>query len=155
MSPSNPDVLYQQNHCGIYRVDRPGNRWSRVGDNMPPEVGDIGFAVEIHPRDPDVAWVFPMDGTDVWPRTSPDGRPGVFGTRNGGRTWQRQSEGMPPRAWWTVYRQSVSVDRADSVGVYFGTSSGELWASQDEGANWRPIAQHLPAIVSVEAAEVD
>jgi photosystem II stability/assembly factor-like uncharacterized protein len=154
LAPSNPDRLYQQNHCGIYRIDRPSNRWVRVGEAMPKEVGDIGFAVEVHPRDPDTAWVFPMDGTDVWPRTSPDGRPAVFATRDGGATWQRQSDGMPPRAWWTVYRQSVSVDRADPVGVYFGTTNGELWGSRDEGDCWRPIAQHLPAIVSVEAAEL-
>ena len=51
---------------------------------MPAEVGDIGFPVELHPRDPDTAWVFPMDGTDVWPRTSPDGRPAVFVTRDAG-----------------------------------------------------------------------
>jgi hypothetical protein len=154
VSPSNPDRLYQQNHCGIYRIDRPGNRWTRVGNNMPKEVGDIGFAVEIHPRDPDTAWVFPMDGTDVWPRTSPDARPGVFVTRDGGESWHRQSEGMPDRAWWTVYRQSVTVDRSNPVGVYFGTSSGEVWGSPEEGATWRPIAQHLPAIIAVEAAEI-
>jgi hypothetical protein len=154
LSPSNPDRLYQQNHCGIYRLDRPSERWTRVGEGMPKEVGDIGFAIETHPRDADVAWVFPMDGTDVWPRTSPDGRPAVFSTRDAGATWQRQSEGMPDRAWWTVYRQSVSVDRADPVGVYFGTSNGELWGSTEEGTCWRPIIQHLPAIVSVEAAEL-
>jgi hypothetical protein len=154
LAPSNPDRLYQQNHCGIYRIDRPSSRWVRVGEAMPKEVGDIGFAVETHPYDADMAWVFPMDGTDVWPRTSPDARPGVFVTRDAGASWQRQCEGMPGRAWWTVYRQSVSVDRADPVGVYFGTSSGELWGSHDEGATWRPIAQHLPAIVSVEAAEL-
>jgi hypothetical protein len=154
LSPSNPDRLYQQNHCGIYRIDRPSERWTRVGEGMPKEVGDIGFAIETHPRNADAAWVFPMDGTDVWPRTSPDGRPAVFSTRDAGATWQRQSEGMPDRAWWTVYRQSVSVDRADPVGVYFGTSNGELWGSNEEGAPWRPIIQHLPAIVSVEAAEL-
>jgi hypothetical protein len=153
MAPSNPDRLYQQNHCGVYRIDRPGNRWTRVGEHLPKEVGDIGFAVQIHPRDADTAWVFPMDGTDVWPRTSPDARPGLFVTRDGGTSWQRQSEGMPPRAWWTVYRQSVATDREKSVGVYFGTTSGEVWASPDEGATWRPIAQHLPAIVSVETGE--
>ncbi|HEV8633413.1 MAG TPA: glycosyl hydrolase [Chloroflexota bacterium] len=154
LHPARPDRLYQQNHCGIYRIDRPSNQWVRVGEAMPKEVGDIGFAIDVHPRDPNTAWVFPMDGTDVWPRTSPDGRPAVFATRDAGATWQRQSEGMPARAWWTVYRQSVSADRADPVGVYFGTSNGELWGSSDEGATWRPIAQHLPAIVSVEAAEL-
>ena len=76
LHPLRPDRLYQQNHCGIYRMERPDGRWIRIGDNMPRDVGDIGFPIELHPRDPDTAWVFPMDGTDVWPRTSPDGRPG-------------------------------------------------------------------------------
>ena len=62
----------------------PRRRWERIGDNMPRDVGDIGFPIELHPRDPDTAWVFPMDGTDVWPRTSPDGRPAVYVTRDAG-----------------------------------------------------------------------
>ncbi len=73
MSPANPDRLYQQNHCGVYRLDRPGTQWQRIGRNLPAEVGDIGFPVVAHPRNQDVVWVFPMDGTDVWPRTSPAG----------------------------------------------------------------------------------
>ncbi|MGH9273344.1 MAG: WD40/YVTN/BNR-like repeat-containing protein, partial [Acidimicrobiales bacterium] len=64
LHPARPDRLYQQNHCGIYRLDRPAHRWERIGDNMPRDVGDIGFPIELHPRDPDTAWVFPMDGTD-------------------------------------------------------------------------------------------
>ena len=58
-----PQRLYQQNHCGIYRLDRPDTEWKRIGLNMPKEVGDIGFPIVLHPRDPDCAWVFPMDGT--------------------------------------------------------------------------------------------
>jgi len=80
MCPSNPDRLYQQNHCGIYRIDRPSDEWTRVGRAMPKKVGDVGFPMVVHPRDADSAWVFPMDGTDVWPRTSPDGRPAVYRT---------------------------------------------------------------------------
>ena len=68
--PSNPDRLYQQNHCGIYRLDRPSDTWVRIGRAMPKRVGDIGFPLVVHPRDADAAWVFPMDGTRVWPRTS-------------------------------------------------------------------------------------
>ena len=63
MCPSNPDRLYQQNHCGIYRLDRPSDTWLRIGKNMPKRVGDIGFPMVVHPRDADTAWVFPMDGT--------------------------------------------------------------------------------------------
>jgi photosystem II stability/assembly factor-like uncharacterized protein len=95
LHPLRPDVLYQQNHCGIYRVERPSETWVRIGDAMPREVGDIGFPIGLHPRDPDTAWVFPMDGTDVWPRTSPDGRPAVYRTRDAGKSWQRQDAGLP------------------------------------------------------------
>jgi len=153
LHPLQPDRLYQQNHCGIYRMDRPDARWIRIGDNMPEEIGDIGFPIELHPRDPDTAWVFPMDGTDVWPRTSPDGRPAVYVTRDAGESWSRQDAGLPERAWLTVKRQAMTLDDRDPVGVYFGTTSGELWASTDEGERWTMIASHLPEIYSVEFAD--
>ena len=151
--PSNLDRLYQQNHCGIYRLDRPSDTWVRIGKNMPGRVGDIGFPLVVHPRDADTAWVFPMDGTAVWPRTSPDGRPAVYATRNAGTTWQRLDAGLPAKqAWWTVKRQAMTGDAADPVGLYFGTTSGELWMSRDEGRRWACIARHLPEIYAVEAA---
>ena len=153
MHPAMPDRLYQQTHCGIYRLDRPSDRWDRIGRNMPAEVGDIGFPIELHPLDPDTAWVFPMDGTDVWPRTSPDGRPAVFKTTDAGASWTRHDNGLPSRGWFTVKRQAMAVDGHGPVGVYFGTTSGEVWASADEAENWRCIASHLPEIYSVETAQ--
>jgi photosystem II stability/assembly factor-like uncharacterized protein len=152
LHPLDPDRLYQQNHCGIYRLDRPATRWVRIGEKMPAEVGDIGFPIELHPRDPETAWVFPMDGTEVWPRTSPDGQPAAYITRDGGSSWQRKAEGLPQRAWYTVKRQAMTVDDGDPVGVYFGTTSGELWGSADEGESWMKLAAHLPEIYSVEHA---
>ncbi|MET0659595.1 MAG: glycosyl hydrolase [Steroidobacteraceae bacterium] len=155
LCPSDPDRLYQQNHCGIYRLDRPGDEWVRIGKKMPRRVGDIGFPMVVHPRDADTAWVFPMDGTTVWPRTSPDGIPAAYVTRNGGKTWQRLDAGLPEKhAWWTVKRQAMTADAQDPVGLYFGTTSGELWMSRDEGAEWVCIARHLPEIYAVEAAEL-
>jgi photosystem II stability/assembly factor-like uncharacterized protein len=154
LHPLRPDRLYQQNHCGIYRMERPEGRWVRVGDNMPRDVGDIGFPVELHPRDPDTVWVFPMDGTDVWPRTSPDGKPAVFVSRDAGESWTRCDVGLPPEAYWTVKRQAMTTDDRDPVGVYFGTTCGEIWGSTDEGANWTRLAEHLPEIYSVEFADV-
>src|SRR5256885_6952858 len=67
--PARPERLYQQNHCGIYRLDGPQRRWQRIGKAMPKKVGDIGFPIVLHPTDPDTAWVLPMDGQSVWPRT--------------------------------------------------------------------------------------
>ena len=151
--PSNPDRLYQQNHCGIYRRDGDG-AWVRIGRSMPKTVGDIGFPLVVHPRNDKTLWVLPMDGTTVWPRTSPGGRPSVYTTRNAGKTWQRLDAGFPKsQAWWTVKRQAMSGDAQDPVGLYFGTTSGELWMSRDEGRKWSCIARNLPEIYAVETAQ--
>lgn len=153
MHPRNPDRLYQQNHCGIYRIDRPDTRWVRVGNAMPRRIGDIGFPVVLHPGDPDQAWVFPMDGTTVWPRTSVGGRPAVYHTRNAGRSWQRLDRGLPEsQGWFTVLRQAMCSDANERLGLYFGTTGGEVWASANEGESWRCIARHLPHIFSVTHA---
>ena len=155
LCPSQPDRLYQQNHCGIYRLDRPSDEWVRIGKKMPKKVGDVGFPMVVHPRDADTAWVFPMDGMSVWPRTSPQGQPAAYVTRNAGKTWQRQDTGLPPsQAWWTVKRQAMTADTQDPLGLYLGTSSGELWGSRNEGARWACIARHLPEIYAVEVAEL-
>lgn len=152
--PSHPDRLYQQNHCGIYRLDRPSNRWVRIGRNMPKQIGDVGFPIVLHPRDPDRVWVFPMDGGTVWPRVSPGGKPAAYVTHNAGKTWVRQDKGFPrSNAWWTVKRQAMTADAREPVGLYFGTTSGEVWASRTGGASWTCLARHLPEIYSVEAAE--
>src|SRR4030095_11067338 len=155
MAPSTPDRLYQQNHCGIYRIDRPSTTWTRIGSAMPKAVGDVGFTMVVHPRDDDTAWVLPMDGQTVWPRTSPGGKPAVYVTRNGGKTWKRQATGMPAeQAWWTVKRQAMTADTRDPLGLYFGTTSGELWMGRDEGESWTCIARNLPEIYAVETAEI-
>ena len=155
MCPTNPDRLYQQNHCGIYRIDRPSDTWVRIGKAMPKKVGDIGFPMVVHPRNDHTAWVFPMNGTTVWPRTSPDGKPAAYVTRNGGKSWQRLDKGLPKaQGWWTVKRQAMTADARDPVGLYFGTTSGELWMSRDEGRKWICIAQHLPEIYAVDVAEL-
>jgi photosystem II stability/assembly factor-like uncharacterized protein len=153
LHPADPDRLYQQNHCGIYRLDRPTGRWERIGNAMPKRVGDIGFPIVVHPRDPDTAWVVPMDGTTVWPRTSVGGKPAVYVTRDAGRRWQRLDRGLPAsNAWLTVLRQAMCADAHERVGLYFGTTAGEVWASTNEGVSWRCLARHLPEIYSVTLA---
>jgi len=153
MHPLLPDRLYQQNHCGIYRLDRPAERWQDIGATMPKSVGDIGFPMVLHPRDADTLWVFPMDGSSVWPRVSPGGKPAVYRSVNGGKTWQRHATGLPStQAWLTVKRQAMTADSGDPVGVFFGTTSGEIWGSRDEGRTWKCLAAHLPHIYAVESA---
>ncbi len=156
--PARPDRWYHQNHCGVYRLDwkagAPAQRWRRIGNNLPKEVGDIGFSMTCHPRDPNVCWVVPMDGGTVWPRVSPGGKPAVYRTRDGGETWQRQDAGLPPRAWYTVLRQAMAHDGRDPLGLAFGTTSGDVYFSSDEGDRWHVIAKHLPKLWNVTAGRI-
>jgi hypothetical protein len=153
--PTSPDRLWMQNHCGIYKIDRPSTRWQRVGKAMPTEIGDVGFPIVVHPRDPNTAWVFPMDGTGDWPRTPPGGKPAVYMTRDGGDRWQRQDAGFPrEQAWWTVKRQAMCSDAGDPVGLYLGTTNGEVWASDDEGASFHLLLRDLPHIYSVTSGDL-
>ncbi|MEE2858806.1 MAG: glycosyl hydrolase [Candidatus Neomarinimicrobiota bacterium] len=153
--PYNPDRLYQQNHCGIYKLDLPNNKWVRIGDNMPSDIGDIGFPIAIHPNDPNTIWVFPIDGTEMWSRVCPEGQPAIYCSKDGGESWFRQDIGLPMRnAWLTVLRKSLNTDSMLEAGIYFGTTSGSLWMSDNEGNSWRQIAIHLPRILSIETGKI-
>ncbi|HEY9712969.1 MAG TPA: hypothetical protein V6C72_05845, partial [Chroococcales cyanobacterium] len=156
--PQAPDRFYQQNHCGIYRVDLNGDkaaaRWERIGRAMPKEIGDIGFPIVLDPRDADRAWVFPMDGTEVWPRTSPDGKPACYQTKDGGKSWVRQDRGLPEKqAYFTVMRQAMTADSRQSMGIYFGTTAGEIWGSINEGEEWQCLVRYLPEVFSLTVME--
>jgi hypothetical protein len=121
---------------------------------MPKKIGDIGFPMVPHPTDPDTVWVFPMDGTRVWPRTSPEGKPAVYRTQDGGKRWERLDKGLPKEhAWFTVKRQCMCADdNARNVGLYFGTTSGDIWAGKNGGESWERIAGGLPHVYSVRFA---
>jgi photosystem II stability/assembly factor-like uncharacterized protein len=94
-----------------------------------------------------------MDGTEFWPRTSPDGRPAVYRTRDAGKSWARLDRGLPAeQAWFTVFRQAMTGDERDPVGLYFGTTAGEIWRSNDEGASWSCAMRHLPRVHALETA---
>lgn len=150
MGVTNPDRLWMQSHFGVYRMDLEERIWQRVGDSQG-ERPDAGFPIAVHPADPDIAWTVPMDGSEAWTRMPKDGRPTVRKTTDGGQTWTSHSAGFPKeRCWWTVKRQCLAVDGYDPLGVYIGTSTGEIWFSRDEGENWRCVARGLPHIYSVE-----
>ena len=145
--------VYQQNHCGIYRLDRQRSRWERIGRAMPKAIGDIGFPLVLHPRDAATLWTFPMDGGTVWPRVPIGGKPAVYASRDRGATWKRQDAGLPAaQGWFTVKRQAMAADALDPVGLYFGTTGGEVWSSFDEGESWNCLCLHLPHVYSVETA---
>jgi photosystem II stability/assembly factor-like uncharacterized protein len=151
MSPADPDRLYQQNHCGVHRSDDMGESWTEITEGLP---SDFGFAAAAHPHDRDSFYVIPLDAGHG--RFMPEGHAAVWRTRDAGASWQRLDEGLPHRdAHLGVLREGMAIDALDSPGLYFGTSTGQLFASADEGAHWTEIASYLPGIASVEVAVVE
>ncbi|HEX5475842.1 MAG TPA: hypothetical protein VFX12_14375 [Vicinamibacterales bacterium] len=149
-APRRPDRLFLQNHWGLYRSDDRGESWTDVANGVP---SDFGFPLAIHPEDPDCAWIVPLESDQF--RCTPEGRLRVYRTRDAGRQWEAMSNGLPQDgAYETVVRDALAVDTMKTPGVYFGTRSGKVFGSADEGETWTTIADGLPAVVAVKTAIV-
>jgi len=150
MSPADHGRLYQQNHCGMHRSDDGGRSWLEITEGLP---SDFGFAAAAHPHDRDTFYVIPLDPGHG--RCMPEGRAAVWRTRDAGSSWQRLERGLPQEgAHLGVLREGMAIDGLDVPGLYFGTSTGQVFASADEGETWTEIASYLPGIASVEVVLV-
>jgi photosystem II stability/assembly factor-like uncharacterized protein len=151
MSPVDSDRLYQQNHCGMHRSDDGGRSWVEITEGLPT---DFGFAAAAHPYERDTFYVIPLDPGHG--RCMPEGRAAVWRTRDAGASWQRLDRGLPQRdAYLGVLREGLTMDSLDAPGLYFGTSTGQVFASVDAGESWNAIASYLPGVSSVEVAVLE
>jgi photosystem II stability/assembly factor-like uncharacterized protein len=145
-APRRPERMFMQFHGGVYRSDDAGRTWTDVGDGLP---SDFGFPMGVDPADPDSAYVIPLKA-DV-DRVTPEGRVAVYETRDAGATWAARGDGLPDEhAYLTILRHAF--DRAgegESLELYFGATSGDVFGSGDGGATWFTAAAHLPPVYSV------
>lgn len=148
--PAKPDRLFLQNHWGLYRSDDFGDSWHDIANGVP---SDFGFAMQVHPHDPDTVYIVPLESDEF--RCTPEAKLRVYRTRNAGHSWDALTDGLPQEAAYeTVLRDALTTDRHGDAGVYFGTRSGKLFASRDGGDSWDVIADGLPSICCVNAAVI-
>jgi photosystem II stability/assembly factor-like uncharacterized protein len=143
-----PDRMFLQNHWGLYRSDDRGESWVDIANGVP---SDFGFPMVIHPRDPDRAWIVPLESDQF--RCTPEGKLRVYRTRDAGASWEPLADGLPQDgAYETVLRDALAIDSLDRAGLYFGTRSGKLFGSSDEGERWSRLLDGLPPVISVKTA---
>lgn len=147
--PGLPERFYAQVHHGVYRSDDAAATWQSIADGLP---SDFGFPMVVHPHRPDVVYNMPLEADAR--RFMPDGRCAVYRSEDAGKSWNALTDGLPEPFWNGVLRDAMCVDSEDVAGVYFGTRSGSVYASRDEGEHWAPVVQNLPDVLCVRAVAV-
>jgi photosystem II stability/assembly factor-like uncharacterized protein len=136
MNPKRPGVLFMQKHWDVMRSDDAGDNWKEVSGNLPT---DFGFVIDVLP--------IKSDGEHY----VHEGKLRVFRSRTGGNEWEPLTKGLPQKdCYVNVLRDAMAVDTLDKCGIYFGTTGGQVYCSNDAGDSWSAIVRDLPAVLSVE-----
>jgi serine/threonine protein kinase len=150
MHPAKPERLYLQNHWGLYRSDDSAANWQDIANGVP---SDFGFAMIVHPHDPDTVFIVPIESDEF--RCTPEGRLRVYRTRNAGASWEALTRGLPQKgAYETILRDAMTADSLHPAGIYFGTRNGELYSSTNDGKTWKKLLDGLPPVVCVKSVIV-
>lgn len=147
--PTKPDVLYQQNHCGVYRTEDGGDNWIDIQANLP---SSFGFPIALDAHNPETIFTIVEDDA----RANVTDQFTVYRTENAGGEWHEMTSGLPKGhgVKLGVLRHGMCADTLDPCGVYVGTNTGQIFASADRGETWNLIADFLPQIYSVNVAMV-
>ncbi len=146
MNGARPNVLFMQKHWDVMRSDDAGENWHEISGDLPT---DFGFVIDVHAHEPDTVYVLPITSDGL--HYPPEGKLRVYRSRTGGNQWEPLSKGLPQSdCYVNVLRDAMAVDTLDSCGVYFGTTGGQVYASNDAGDTWNAIVRDLPAVLSVE-----
>lgn len=141
------DLIYQQNHHGVFRSPDGGRSWHDITAGLP---SSFGFPIAVNPHDPAMIWTLPLNG-DSKGRYPQGGRALVWKSTDGGDNWSPKGAGLPERnCFFTVLRQAMTTDSQQPAGLYFGTNTGSIFASFDEGETFTEAARHLPTVLCVE-----
>jgi photosystem II stability/assembly factor-like uncharacterized protein len=148
--PTKPDVLYQQNHCGIYLTENAGEEWRDIQANLPSE---FGFPIALDAHHPETLFTIVEDES----RANIGEQFTIWRTKNAGEQWEPMTQGLPAGTGVRlgVLRHGMCADALEPCGIYVGTNTGQLFASADAGDSWQLIADFLPSIYSVNVAVLE
>lgn len=142
--PSDPDTIWTQHHNGVFVTRNGGEQWEEI-EKIEPSV--FGFAVAVHPKDGNTAWLVPGVKDEL--RYPVDGKLVVTRTTDGGASWKVLSDGLPQEdAYDLVYRHALVVDETGDR-LVFGSTTGNLFVSENGGDSWRQISSTLPPVYSI------
>ena len=151
MHPGNSQILYQQNHCGVYRSDNAGDDWTDISAGLPSR---FGFPLAVHPHDGDIIYVIPEESSSF--RATPGGAFGIYRSADRGSAWQVLQNGLPQsNAHVNVLRHGMTTDSLDQAGIYVGTQGGQILLSLDDGDHWELLFNWLPPIYSLQATVIE
>jgi photosystem II stability/assembly factor-like uncharacterized protein len=151
MTQGKLSLLYQQNHCGVYRSADAGTTWDEISAGLP---SDFGFPLALHPRDKNTIYVIPLKGGEF--RCPPENKLRVFRSRDTGNSWEALGNGLPQENFFGgIYREGMAADVQDPAGIYFGTNIGKIFSSIDEGDTWTLLADNLPPVYSVATSVIE
>jgi photosystem II stability/assembly factor-like uncharacterized protein len=135
-----------QKHWDVLRSDNAGDSWTEVSGNLPT---DFGFVIDVHSHEPETIYVVPIKSDSE--HYVPDGKLRVYRSKSGGNDWEPLTKGLPQQnCYVNVLRDAMAVDTLDKCGIYFGTSGGQVYVSNDAGDSWSAIVHDLPGVLSVE-----
>jgi photosystem II stability/assembly factor-like uncharacterized protein len=151
LHPDRPDLLFLQNHGGVYRSDDGGTTWGPIENGLP---AVFGFSVVAHPSRVGTAYIYPLVSDEH--RVPPEARMRVYRTEDAGESWEALGAGLPQdNAYSTVLRDAMATDDEAPAGVYLGTRTGDVYASRDDGDSWAAVANFLPDVLVVRAATLN
>ncbi len=140
---ANPDVLWQQNHCGIYRSIDGGKKWIDISGEE--DFPSYGFALAIDHHNPERAWVIPAVSDEV--RVATDLALCVCRTEDGGQSWQDLRNGLPQENCFDIVFRHSFANIEDTL--VFGTTTGNLYLSEDGGSHWQCLSSTLARVESI------
>ena len=143
-SPTNFKMLWQQNHCGIFKSDNGAKSWNEISEKK--GIANFGFAIEADEIDENVAWVVPAISDEI--RIAINGALCVCRTDDGGKSWKAFRNGLPQKNCYDIaFRHALSITGNT---LAFGTTTGNLFLSENRGEKWQTLSNTLPLIHSLK-----